>query len=94
MRAACFQMGVDGLMATLAEDARRELRGGYVAHSSRLDRIYSSLPAALIADLTIQSSVIGKFCFSRTSDHIPVLAQITTYRPSSSDPPGDPQLAE
>eukprot|EP00959_Pyramimonas_sp_CCMP1952_P158722 3320009-Pyramimonas_sp.AAC.1 len=105
MGAACFQMGVDGLMAALgfkrffpsqarptdsifqAEDVRRELRDGYVAHSFRLDRIYSSLPAALIADLTIQSSVIGKLCFSRSSGHIPVLVLITTHRPSSSDPP-------
>eukprot|EP00959_Pyramimonas_sp_CCMP1952_P389544 8162934-Pyramimonas_sp.AAC.1 len=60
---------------------KRELRDGHIAHASRLDRIYSCSPAAVIADITVHASVIGKLCHARTSDHIPVLAHIQAYHP-------------
>eukprot|EP00959_Pyramimonas_sp_CCMP1952_P083893 1754624-Pyramimonas_sp.AAC.1 len=35
------------------EDTRREVRDGLTTHPARLDRAYSTLPSALVADLTI-----------------------------------------
>eukprot|EP00959_Pyramimonas_sp_CCMP1952_P056170 1173127-Pyramimonas_sp.AAC.1 len=55
-------------------DTRREIRDNIISQTSRLDRIYSDIPSALLADLTISTSVVGRLKNIQSSDHIPVLS--------------------
>eukprot|EP00959_Pyramimonas_sp_CCMP1952_P073115 1527942-Pyramimonas_sp.AAC.1 len=57
------------------DPTRREIVSGEICHVSRLDRLYLASPTAVLSDLSIACSAIGKATTTQNvSDHIPVLA--------------------
>jgi len=67
------------------DPTRRDVFDGKVRGVARLDRIYTSLSAPVLNDLLVTVSTVGHAvkCFA-PSDHIPVVASISTRVPAPS----------
>eukprot|EP00959_Pyramimonas_sp_CCMP1952_P418002 8757656-Pyramimonas_sp.AAC.1 len=75
------------------QDTRRGKRGKAVQVTSRIDRIFTSLPPALLRDITSRAGVLGSLKSFMASDHIPVTASLEIFSPSSRHPVISPWIA-
>eukprot|EP00959_Pyramimonas_sp_CCMP1952_P425267 8907997-Pyramimonas_sp.AAC.1 len=67
------------------DPARREIASGEICHVSRPDRLYLASPTAVLSDLSITCSSIGKATTAQNvSDHVPVLATFRKCQPSEN----------
>eukprot|EP00959_Pyramimonas_sp_CCMP1952_P284421 5945639-Pyramimonas_sp.AAC.1 len=67
------------------DPTRREIVNGEISHVSRPDRLYLASPTAVLSDLSIACSVIGRATTTQNvSGHIPVLAAFRKYQPSEN----------
>eukprot|EP00959_Pyramimonas_sp_CCMP1952_P018222 385975-Pyramimonas_sp.AAC.1 len=59
-------------------DTRRAFVHNVTDHAARLDRTCGSLPSAIIAEMSITASTIGRRKIDMPSDRAPVASNIST----------------